>query len=133
MYPNIILTNRLQPHAVVTSNQCAACDFNGMSQCQRDMTWTWRGEVYPASRGEAEVIQRRAAQEQREIEEKTVNAATEALHGELGANSRNTGEKSHSKKGRNLRLNKIMGIKADSSAPSFENEDARKMNCFGSD
>ncbi len=70
MYPNIILTNRLQPHAIVTSNQCAACDFNGMSECQRDMEWTWRGELFPASRGEAEMIQRRAAQEEREIQEK---------------------------------------------------------------
>ncbi|CDF35655.1 unnamed protein product [Chondrus crispus] len=59
MYPNIILTNRLQPHAMVTPAQCAACDFNGMSECQRDMEWTWRGEFYPASRGEAEMIQRR--------------------------------------------------------------------------
>lgn len=28
MYPNIILTNRLQPHAVVTDDDCSACDFN---------------------------------------------------------------------------------------------------------
>lgn len=68
MYPNIILTNRLQPHAIVTPAQCAACDFNGMSECQRDMEWTWRGEFFPASRGEAEMIQRRAAQEEREKE-----------------------------------------------------------------
>ncbi|PXF40650.1 DNA polymerase epsilon catalytic subunit A [Gracilariopsis chorda] len=68
MYPNIILTNRLQPHAVVSPAQCAACDFNGMSECQRDMEWTWRGEFYPASRGEAEMIQRRTAHEQRQTE-----------------------------------------------------------------
>lgn len=28
MYPNIILTNRLQPPAIVTDEDCAACDFN---------------------------------------------------------------------------------------------------------
>ena len=28
MYPNIILTNRLQPSAVVNPVSCAACDFN---------------------------------------------------------------------------------------------------------
>jgi DNA polymerase epsilon subunit 1 len=28
MYPNIILTNRLQPSAIVTDEDCAACDFN---------------------------------------------------------------------------------------------------------
>jgi hypothetical protein len=27
MYPNIILTNRLQPPAMVTKQTCAACDF----------------------------------------------------------------------------------------------------------
>ena len=35
MYPNIILTNRLQPSAVVDEATCAACDFNkpGCSPC----------------------------------------------------------------------------------------------------
>ena len=28
MYPNIILTNRLQPSAMVDEADCAACDFN---------------------------------------------------------------------------------------------------------
>ena len=28
MYPNIILTNRLQPSALVDEVTCAACDFN---------------------------------------------------------------------------------------------------------
>ena len=28
MYPNIILTNRLQPSAIVNDEICAACDFN---------------------------------------------------------------------------------------------------------
>ena len=28
MYPNIILTNRLQPSAIVDDATCAACDFN---------------------------------------------------------------------------------------------------------
>lgn len=28
MYPNIILTNRLQPSAIVQEEICAACDFN---------------------------------------------------------------------------------------------------------
>jgi len=58
MYPNIILTNRLQPHAIVDSATCAACDFNGDSNCQRYMKWTWRGEHYTASRGEVEMLKR---------------------------------------------------------------------------
>ena len=68
MYPNIILTNRLQvslsvilhlwcpssvyvcrfppqPHAVVDEATCAACDFNKPgATCQRPMTWVWRGD-----------------------------------------------------------------------------------------
>ena len=46
MYPNIILTNRLQPSAMVDETVCAACDFNRPgAQCQRRMPWMWRGEV----------------------------------------------------------------------------------------
>lgn len=45
MYPNIILTNRLQPCAIVDRTVCAACDFNGPdAKCQRDMAWMWRVE-----------------------------------------------------------------------------------------
>lgn len=84
MYPNIILTNRLQPHAIVTPEQCAACDFNGTSDCQRDMEWTWRGEFFPASRGEAEMIQRRAAAEHRETERKKMEEAAKESINDVG-------------------------------------------------
>ena len=51
MYPNIILTNRLQPSAMVDETACAACDFNKPgAKCQRRMPWMWRSEVMPASR-----------------------------------------------------------------------------------
>ncbi|CAI8058398.1 DNA polymerase epsilon catalytic subunit A [Geodia barretti] len=57
MYPNIILTNRLQPHAVVDEATCAACDFNKPgATCQRPMTWVWRGDFSPASRNEYQTI-----------------------------------------------------------------------------
>ncbi len=40
MYPNIILTNRLQPAAIVTDEDCAACDFNRPGKtCLRQMEW----------------------------------------------------------------------------------------------
>lgn len=53
MYPNIILTNRLQPSAIVDEATCAACDFNKPgSNCQRKMNWSWRGDFLPASRSE---------------------------------------------------------------------------------
>ncbi|XP_054248557.1 DNA polymerase epsilon catalytic subunit A [Indicator indicator] len=58
MYPNIILTNRLQPSAMVDEATCAACDFNKPgANCQRRMTWQWRGEFMPASRSEFHRIQ----------------------------------------------------------------------------
>ncbi|KAH9255454.1 hypothetical protein BASA81_006573 [Batrachochytrium salamandrivorans] len=53
MYPNIILTNRLQPCAIVDDVTCASCDFNRAdSNCKREMKWDWRGEMYPASKSE---------------------------------------------------------------------------------
>eukprot|EP00127_Corallochytrium_limacisporum_P003547 Clim_evm30s150 gene=Clim_evmTU30s150 len=53
MYPNIILTNRLQPTAMVNDEICAACDFNRpANQCQRKMVWTWRGDYYSATTAE---------------------------------------------------------------------------------
>ncbi|XP_041470272.1 DNA polymerase epsilon catalytic subunit A-like isoform X2 [Lytechinus variegatus] len=58
MYPNIILTNRLQPSAMVDEAVCAACDFNKPgARCQRKMAWMWRGDYMPASRGEYHRIQ----------------------------------------------------------------------------
>uniref|UniRef100_A0A2K5KBR1 DNA polymerase epsilon catalytic subunit n=1 Tax=Colobus angolensis palliatus TaxID=336983 RepID=A0A2K5KBR1_COLAP len=58
MYPNIILTNRLQPSAMVDEATCAACDFNKPgANCQRKMAWQWRGEFMPASRSEYHRIQ----------------------------------------------------------------------------
>jgi len=58
MYPNIILTNRLQPSAMVDEAVCAACDYNKPgATCQRRMPWMWRGEVMPAGRSEYYRIQ----------------------------------------------------------------------------
>ncbi|VDM41602.1 unnamed protein product [Toxocara canis] len=57
MYPNIILTNRLQPPAVVTEEDCIACVYNmADAKCKRVMQWEWRGEIMPASKGEYERI-----------------------------------------------------------------------------
>lgn len=45
MYPNVILTNRLQPYAMVDETVCAACNFNKPgATCQRNMAWMWRAE-----------------------------------------------------------------------------------------
>lgn len=57
MYPNIILTNRLQPSAMVDESFCAQCEYNRPgARCQRPMPWRWRGEFMPASRAEFQRI-----------------------------------------------------------------------------
>ncbi|XP_059166217.1 DNA polymerase epsilon catalytic subunit A-like [Physella acuta] len=64
MYPNIILTNRLQPPAIVNEETCAACDFNKPgARCQRNMPWMWRGEFMPATRNEFSRIQQQLENE----------------------------------------------------------------------
>ncbi|KAM7543304.1 hypothetical protein Aperf_G00000018284 [Anoplocephala perfoliata] len=66
MYPNIILTNRLQPSAVTADadRRCSGCHFYkpGVA-CQRFMTWQWRGELWPASRTEVYRVQAQLQQE----------------------------------------------------------------------
>ncbi|CAG9765603.1 unnamed protein product [Ceutorhynchus assimilis] len=64
MYPNIILTNRLQPCAMVDETTCAACDYNCLNAtCQRNMAWMMREEYLPAKRGEFERIQQQLESE----------------------------------------------------------------------
>eukprot|EP00792_Barthelona_sp_PAP020_P004667 TRINITY_DN2272_c0_g1_i1.p1 TRINITY_DN2272_c0_g1~~TRINITY_DN2272_c0_g1_i1.p1 ORF type:complete len:2452 (+),score=585.46 TRINITY_DN2272_c0_g1_i1:989-7357(+) len=50
MYPNIILTNRLQPTAVLPDSKfCSKCEFYAnreMYKCQRRLNWVWRGDIY---------------------------------------------------------------------------------------
>lgn len=59
MYPNIILTNRLQPSAIVNPQICSSCLFNKPeNECQRRMKWEWRGEMYPLKLGEFKQIKR---------------------------------------------------------------------------
>ncbi|KAI4322394.1 hypothetical protein L6164_022096 [Bauhinia variegata] len=53
MYPNIILTNRLQPPSIVTDEVCTACDFNRPGKtCLRKLEWVWRGEIFMAKRSD---------------------------------------------------------------------------------
>ena len=57
MYPNIILTNRLQPAAIVTEDVCAACDYNRPGKgCLREMEWVWRGEHFASTSSEYAAI-----------------------------------------------------------------------------
>ncbi|KAI7983738.1 DNA polymerase epsilon catalytic subunit A [Camellia lanceoleosa] len=53
MYPNIILTNRLQPSSIVSDEVCTACDFNRPGKtCLRKLEWVWRGETYMAKKSD---------------------------------------------------------------------------------
>ncbi|KGO42172.1 DNA-directed DNA polymerase, family B [Penicillium expansum] len=64
MYPNIMITNRLQPDSLIDESDCAACDFNRPGKtCDRRMPWAWRGEFLPAKRDEYNMIRRATANE----------------------------------------------------------------------
>lgn len=67
MYPNIILTNRLQPSAMVNDADCAACDFNqAKNGCKREMEWVWRGDYNPAEKNEYERFRQQLTEEKNE-------------------------------------------------------------------
>lgn len=64
MYPNIMITNRLQPDSMIEESNCAACDFNRPGKtCDRRMPWAWRGEFLPAKRDEYNMIRHAVANE----------------------------------------------------------------------
>ncbi|KAH9919999.1 uncharacterized protein BXZ73DRAFT_92015 [Epithele typhae] len=64
MYPNIMLSNRLQPDSIVDEATCAVCDFNRPGKtCDRRLTWAWRGDFFPARRDEFNMIKHALNQE----------------------------------------------------------------------
>ncbi|KAF7684002.1 DNA polymerase epsilon catalytic subunit A [Astathelohania contejeani] len=64
MYPNIIITNRLQPISIIKGDECVRCDYNpSTSNCQREMTWKLRAEYYPPSYEENEMIKNQLEKE----------------------------------------------------------------------
>eukprot|EP00347_Sterkiella_histriomuscorum_P016015 403354822 len=86
MYPNIILSNRLQPVAIVNEQICAGCIFNkDENNCKRNLNWQWKGEYFPLTRKEYEGVktqleyelekdnENKPAQYQREINLNTQN------------------------------------------------------------
>lgn len=57
MYPNIILTNRLQPTAIVNNKICSNCIFNeAENNCKRNLGWDYKVSHYPFSKQEYEKI-----------------------------------------------------------------------------
>ena len=99
MYPNIMLSNRLQPDSMVDESVCAVCDYNRPGkQCDRRLQWAWRGEFFPAHRDEYNMIRHALNQEkfppkkpggpQRKFADLTEAEQTALLHKRLGDYSR---------------------------------------------
>lgn len=99
MYPNIMLSNRLQPDSVVDEAVCAVCDYNRPGKdCDRRMTWAWRGDFFPARRDEFNMIKHALNQEtfppkkpglpSRKFIDLTAAEQTALLHKRLGDYSR---------------------------------------------
>lgn len=90
MYPNIILTNRLQPSSMVSETDCAACVFNADpdAACKRPMPWSWRAEAFPASRAETESVRAQIQYETVQFDAEAAAAAAKARFGGGGAGGR---------------------------------------------
>jgi len=64
MYPNIMITNRLQPDSMIDESVCASCDFNRPGKtCDRRLPWSWRGEFFPAKRDEYNMLRQALSNE----------------------------------------------------------------------
>jgi DNA polymerase epsilon subunit 1 len=99
MYPNIMLSNRLQPDSIVDESVCAVCDYNRPGKtCDRRLTWAWRGEFFPSHRDEYNMIRHALNQEtfpskrpgdpQRRFPDLSEAEQTALLHKRLGDYSR---------------------------------------------
>ncbi|MCO5602895.1 hypothetical protein L7F22_057034 [Adiantum nelumboides] len=109
MYPNIMLSNRLQPDAVVNEATCATCDYNrpGM-KCDKKMEWAWRGEYFPAKRDEVNMIRHALTNEsfppthpsgsRRSYHDLGRSEQNALLHKRLGDYSRKVYKKTHETK-----------------------------------
>ncbi|RKP21309.1 DNA/RNA polymerase, partial [Rozella allomycis CSF55] len=99
MYPNIILTNRLQPPAIVDEKMCASCDFNKPGKtCQRRMEWDWRGEYMPARKNEYRMIKNQLESEKfdnKSFYELSKNEQQNLIEKRLGQYCRKVYRKNH--------------------------------------
>lgn len=99
MYPNIMLSNRLQPDSMIDESACAVCDYNlEDKQCARKLEWAWRGEFFPAQRDELNMVKHALHQEtfpgkykdgpRRKFADLTAAEQTVLIHKRLGDYSR---------------------------------------------
>ncbi|KAL0266116.1 UNVERIFIED_CONTAM: hypothetical protein PYX00_011832 [Menopon gallinae] len=79
MYPNIILTNRLQPIAIKTEDDCMRCDYRSDGVCQKRMDWELRTEYYPPTKEEVDMV--RAQLEKEYFVPGSISVADGARHG----------------------------------------------------
>ncbi|KAG0139468.1 hypothetical protein CROQUDRAFT_111607 [Cronartium quercuum f. sp. fusiforme G11] len=109
MYPNIMLSNRLQPDSVVDEATCAACDFNRPGKtCDRRMTWAWRGEYFPTKLDEYKMVRNALESESfppkwpsqppRKFSDLAPAEQTSLIHKRLGDYSRKVYKKTHETK-----------------------------------
>lgn len=109
MYPNIMLSNRLQPDSVVDESACAACDYNRPNKrCDRRLTWAWRGEYFPAKLDEYKMVRNALEAEtfqpkwpgrpNRKFVDLSPSEQTSLLHKRLGDYSRKVYKKTHETK-----------------------------------
>lgn len=65
MYPNIILTNRLQPVSIVNEDICASCIFNKPeNRCKRNMNWEYRVQYFSATASDYKRVKQQLEGEQ---------------------------------------------------------------------
>ncbi|ODN97119.1 DNA polymerase epsilon catalytic subunit A [Cryptococcus amylolentus CBS 6273] len=109
MYPNIMLSNRLQPDSVKKESDCAVCDYNRPDkQCDRRLEWAWRGEYFPAKRDEVNMVRYALEQEmfpgkrsfdpKRRFVDLSPAEQSALLHKRLGDYSRKVYKKTHETK-----------------------------------
>ncbi len=109
MYPNIMLSNRLQPDSVKDEAACAVCDYNRPDKtCDRKMVWSWRGDYFPAKRDEFNMVKHALDQEtfpsrfpngpRRRFGDLPVGEQSALLHKRLGDYSRKVYRKTHETK-----------------------------------
>ncbi|KAL0248806.1 hypothetical protein GEMRC1_004040 [Eukaryota sp. GEM-RC1] len=89
MYPNIILTNRLQPCSVVSEERCAGCEFNTReAKCKRKMQWVWRGNIFPLNKSDFIQVQDQLSQEDPTFTGKSDNDRATLLRKRLSLKAR---------------------------------------------